>query len=300
MTQGIHPIHVVSTPRLDIAYEEHGHADGLPVVLLHGFPYSPRCYDAVAPVLAQDGCRVIVPYLRGYGLTRFRNAQTLRSGQQAALAQDLLDLLDALALPKAALLGYDWGGRAACIVAALYPERVHCLVTGSGYNIHDIAAMALPEVPADEYRLWYQYYLHSPRGRAGLAAHRCELTRLLWRLWSPPWRFTEVQLMQAVASFYNPDFVDVVVHSYRHRYGYADGDPVYEAMEAELARQPSIAVPTINICGADDGIRAPEAVDAHARHFTGSYERVVLAQVGHNYPQEAPDAAVAALRKLLV
>ena len=196
-------------------------------------------------------------------------------------------------------MGYDWGGRAACILAALYPDRVRCLVTGHGYNIHDIAAMALPEVPVAEHRLWYQYYFHSPRGRAGLAAHRGEMTRLLWRLWSPPWPFTEAQLTQTVASFNNPDFVDVVVHSYRHRYGYASGDPAYEAMEAQLARQPPIAVRTINICGSEDGIRAPDEVDSHAGRFTGSYERLVLDRVGHNYPQEAPQAAVAALRRLL-
>lgn len=299
MSQDPHPVRRAVTPRLEIAYEEHGRPDGAPVVLLHGFPYSPRCYDAVAPDLALDDCRVIVPYLRGYGPTRFRHAQTLRSGQQAALAQDLLDLLDALEIPRAALVGYDWGGRAACIVAALYPGRVRCLVTGSGYNIHDIAAMALPEPPEAEHRLWYQYYLHTPRGEAGLAANRLALTRLLWRLWSPPWSFTEAQLLQTVASFDNPDFVAVVVHSYRHRYGYVAGDVAYEDMEAQLARQPPISVPTINICGADDGIRAAGDLDTHARHFTGPYERVMLARVGHNYPQEAPEATLAALRQLL-
>jgi len=298
MSEIVPPVQVARTSRLDIAYEAHGPAGGPPVILLHGFPYSPRCYDAVAPVLAQDGCRVIVPYLRGYGLTRFHSAQTMRSGQQAALAQDLLDLMDALNLPGAALMGYDWGGRAACIVAAIHPSRVRCLVTGHGYNIHDVAGMALPEAPVAEHRLWYQYYFHSPRGRAGLAAHRGEMARLLWRLWSPPWPFTEAQLTQTVACFYNPDFVDVVVHSYRHRFGYAAGDPAYEAMEAQLARQPSIAVPTINLCGAEDGIRAPEETDTHARHFTGPYERRVLPAVGHNFPQEAPQAAVAALRQL--
>jgi len=299
MAASVHAIRFATTPRMEIAYEEHGRPDGQPVILLHGFPYSPRSYDEVAPELAHDGCRVLVPYLRGYGQTRFRSAQTMRSGQQAALAQDLLDLMDALALPQAALMGYDWGGRAACILAALYPSRVRCLVTGHGYNIHDIAGMALPEAPEAEHRLWYQYYFHSPRGRAGLAAHRGEMARLLWRLWSPPWPFTEVQLMQTVASFDNPDFVDVVVHSYRHRYGYAGGDPAYEAMEEQLARQPAISVPTINICGADDGIRTPEKVDKHAALFTGAYQREILPGVGHNFPQEAPRAAVRALRQLL-
>jgi pimeloyl-ACP methyl ester carboxylesterase len=299
MQERAHPLAVARTAQLDIAYEAHGRPGGLPVILLHGFPYSPRCYDAVAPELARLGCRVIVPYLRGYGQTRFHSPQTMRSGQQAALAQDLLDLMDALALPQAALMGYDWGGRAACIVAALQPQRVKCLVTGQGYNIQDIAGFALPQPPVAEHRLWYQYYFHSPRGRAGLAAHRDEMTRLLWRLWSPSWHFGESELTQTVASFYNPDFVDVVVHSYRHRYGYVAGDPAYEHLEAQLARQPPIAVPAINLCGAEDGVGPPDAIDGHAARFTGPYERRLLPGVGHNYPQEAPQAAVAAMRQLL-
>jgi pimeloyl-ACP methyl ester carboxylesterase len=223
----------------------------------------------------------------------------MRSGQQAALAQDLLDLMDALAIPRAALAGYDWGGRAACIVAALWPDRVRCLVTGDGYNIQDIAAFAIPQAPETEHRNWYQFYFHSPRGKAGLAAHRRELARLLWRLWSPSWRFDEATLARTASSFDNPEFVDVVVHSYRHRYGYTPGDPALEQIEAALARKPRIQVPTISLCGQDDGVSPPSADDENAGCFTGRYQRRVLPGIGHNIPQEAPAATLSALMELL-
>jgi pimeloyl-ACP methyl ester carboxylesterase len=269
------------------------------VVLLHGFPYDPRSYDEVAPALAARGCRVIVPYLRGYGETRFRSAETMRSGQQAALARDLVELMDGLAIPQAALVGYDWGGRAACIVAALWPARVRCLVTGGGYAIQDIGAAAAPLAPLTEHRLWYQYYFHTARGRAGLTANRGELCKLLWRLWSPTWAFEEAAYALSAASFDNPDFVDIVIHSYRHRFGCAQGDPALEEIERALARQPSIAAPTIALWGADDGVGPPAAKDADARHFSRRYERRVLAGVGHNIPQEAPAATAAALLALM-
>ena len=289
----------VRTPTLDIAYEEHGPPDGDVVVLLHGFPYDPRCYDEIAPVLGAEGYRVLVPYLRGYGPTRFLSETTMRSGQQAALAQDLLDLLDALAVPRAALVGYDWGGRAACIVAALHPERVRCLVSGDGYNVHDIASFAIPEAPDLEHRNWYQFYFHSPRGKVGLAAYRRELTLLLWRLWSPTWRFDDATHSRTAVSFDNPDFVDVVVHSYRVRYGYADGDPALDGIEVALAAGPTIGVPTISLSGIDDGVSPPPAEEPHADRFTGRYERRLLPGVGHNIPQEAPDAVLSAVRDLL-
>jgi pimeloyl-ACP methyl ester carboxylesterase len=247
----------VRTPLLDLAYEEQGPEDGAPVVLLHGFPYDPRCFDDVAPWLAAEGCRVILPYLRGYGPTRFLSAGTLRSGQQAALAADLRDLLDALAIPRAALMGYDWGGRAACILAALWPERVRCLVTGDGYNIQNIPRSGLPAAPWVEHQLWYQYYFHAPRGRAGLEAHRRDLARLLWRLWSPSWTFDEDTFGRTAPAFDNPDFVDVVIHSYRHRYGYAEGDPALLPIERALEAQPAIPVPTISLCGASCGMLWP-------------------------------------------
>ncbi len=286
------------TAALEIAYEEHGQG-GFPVILLHGFPYDPRCFDEVAPDLARRGYRVIVPYLRGYGPTRFLHGETHRSGQQAALAADLLGLMDALAMPEAALMGYDWGGRAACIVAALWPARLRCLVTGGGYNIQNIPASIMPLAPETEHRNWYQYYFHSARGVAGLAANRAALSRLLWRLWSPGWDFDDATFSRTAASFENPDFVDVVIHSYRHRYGYAPGDPALEEIEDRLAAQPVISVPTISLCGADDGVAPPPAADPDAARFTAGYERRVLPGIGHNIPQEAPVATVAALLELL-
>ncbi|MCL6702993.1 alpha/beta hydrolase [Pseudomonas sp. T1.Ur] len=287
------------TPLLRIAYEEHGPASGEPIILLHGFPYDPRTFDEVAPVLAQRGYRVIVPYLRGYGPTRFNNPAIARSGQQAALAQDLLDLMHALDITQAALCGYDWGGRAACIVAALWPERVRCLVAGDGYIVQDIPRSTQPLSPEDEYRLWYQYYFHTARGVEGLTQNRRELCQLLWRLWSPTWeRGAELYPLTA-PSFENPDFVDVVIHSYRHRFMYAPGDPTLEWMEEQLAAQPAISVPSISLRGADDGVGPPSGHDEDAGHFTGHYERRVLPGVGHNIPQEAPEATVKALLDLL-
>lgn len=289
----------VRTAVLDLAYEEHGPLGGDVVVLLHGFPYDPRCYDLIAPSLAAEGYRVIAPYLRGYGPTRFLSPTTMRSGQQAALGRDLLDMLDALSIPRAALVGFDWGGRAACIAAALWPERVRCLVSGDGYNIQDIAAFAIPQSPETEYRNWYQYYFNTPRGQAGLAANRRELTRLLWRLWSPSWRFDDATHSQTALSFDNSEFVDVVVHSYRHRYGYADGDATLDSIEVALAKKPKIKVPTISLSGGDDGVSPPPTEDTDSTCFTGPYERRVLPGIGHNIPQEAPTATLSALMELL-
>ncbi|MGB5828960.1 MAG: alpha/beta hydrolase [Pseudomonas mandelii] len=289
----------IKTPTLTVAYEEHGPATGDPIILLHGFPYSPRGYDEITPALAARGYRVIVPYLRGYGPTRFNSPDTLRSGQQAALAQDLLDLMDALALPKAALCGYDWGGRAACIVAALWPERVRCLVTGDGYNLQNIPGSTQPQAPETEHRLWYQYYFHTPRGVEGLTKNRRDLCELLWKLWSPTWAKGPERYPLSAPAFDNPDFVEVVIHSYRHRFMYAPGDPALAWMEEALTRQPSISVPTISLCGADDGVGPAEEIDEDIEHFTGFYERRVLAGVGHNIPEEAPEATLKALLDLL-
>ncbi|MGY1883128.1 alpha/beta fold hydrolase [Pseudomonas reactans] len=293
------PLLYVRTPMLDIAYEAHGPLDGEPVILLHGFPYDPRGYDAIAPVLAERGYRVLLPYLRGYGPTRFINEQVMRSGQQAALGKDLLDFMDALAIPQATLAGYDWGGRAACIVAALWPERVRGLVTGDGYNIQDIAKSLKPRGPVTEHRLWYQFYFHTQRGVDGLTANRGELCKLLWALWSPSWAEGPSLYDQTAPSFDNPDFVEVVIHSYRHRFMYAPGDPALEAIEQALALQPPISVPSISLCGADDGVGPPPEVDDDVEHFSGFYRRQVLPGVGHNIPQEAPQATLDALLELL-
>jgi pimeloyl-ACP methyl ester carboxylesterase len=288
----------VRTPTLEIAYEESGPMDGRPVVLLHGFPDDVHAYDGVAPPLAAAGWRVLVPYLRGYGPTRFLDPQTPRSGQQAALGHDLREFLDALGLERAALAGYDWGGRAACIVAALWPERVTFLVSIGGYNIQNIARSGEPAAPDREHRLWYQWYFHTERGRAGLAANRRPLCRLLWELWSPNWRFDDATFERTAASFDNPDFVEVVIQSYRHRFRLAPGDPALEPIEGRLAGQPPITVPTIVLHGACDGVSLPESSEAHARFFTGPYQRRVVPVAGHFLPQEAPAALIEALSEL--
>jgi pimeloyl-ACP methyl ester carboxylesterase len=289
----------VRTATLDIAYEDSGPDRGFPVLLLHGFPYDPRCYDEVAPRLNAAGYRAIVPYLRGYGPTRFLSAQTPRSGQQAALGHDVLDLMDALNLPRAALVGFDWGGRGACVVAALWPERVRCLVSCTGYTIQDIAASAVPASPEQEHRLWYQYYFHTERGRAGLKANRHDLCKLLWRLWSPNWKFDDAVYERTATSFDNPDFVEIVIQSYRHRYGYAPGDPALEPIERRLAPLPKIAAPTIVLQGDGDGVNSPEASATHGRYFTGPYQRRLIPKIGHDVPQEAPGDTAAAILELL-
>ncbi len=289
----------VRTPSLDIGYEESGSADGTPVILLHGWPYDPRCYDAVVPLLTQARCRVIVPYLRGFGPTRFLSPDTPRSGQQAALGNDLRELMDALQIPRALLAGYDWGGRAACVVAALWPERAIGLVTGNAYNIQDIANANKPQAPEQEARFWYQYYVPTERGRAGLEQNRRALCRLLWRLWSPHWDFDEATFEKSAASFDNPDFVSVTTQSYRHRYGNAPGDPALDEIERRLAAQPKITVPAIALQGEADGVLGPELSQGHARQFTGRYERRVLPRIGHNPPQEVPGAFADAVLALL-
>ena len=278
----------VRTPVLDVAYEHSGPAQGLPVVLLHGYPYDVRAFDDVVPVLNDAGLRTIVPYLRGYGGTRFLSPDTPRSGEQAALGQDLLELLDALNIAQAGLAGFDWGSRAACVVAALWPQRVRGLVSCTAYQIQDIANSGKPADPEQERRFWYQYYFQTRRGRNGLAANRAELGRLLWKLWSPTWPFDAAVFQRTAASFENPDFVDVVIHSYRHRMGNAPGDPRYAAIESQLARLPKISVPTIAVHGAVDDVNPVQNTQAHQRYFTGPYERRVFENIGHNPPQEAP------------
>ncbi len=280
----------VRTPVLDIAYEHSGPAQGLPVVLLHGYPYDVRAFDDVVPVLNDAGLRTIVPYLRGYGGTRFLSPDTPRSGEQAAVGQDLLELLDALNIAQAGLAGFDWGSRAACVVAALWPQRVRGLVSCTAYQIQDITNSGKPADPEQERRFWYQYYFQTERGRNGLAANRAELGRLLWKLWSPTWPFDAAVYQRTAASFENPDFVDVVIHSYRHRMGNAPGDPRYAAIESQLARLPKISVPTIAVHGAVDDVNPVQNTQAHQRCFTGPYERRVFENIGHNPPQEAPFA----------
>ena len=287
------------TQTLDIAYEESGPQTGSPVLLMHGFPYDPRGYDEVVPRLVAAGCRTIVPYLRGYGPTRFLAAETLRSGQQAAIGRDLVELMDALALPRAVLVGFDWGGRAACVVAALWPERVRGLVSATGYTIQNIAGSAVPAAAEQEHRLWYQYYFHTERGRAGLAANRRDISKLLWRLWSPNWKFGDATFERTAQSFDNPDFVDVVIHSYRHRFGYAPGDPALEPFERQLAARPPIAVATVVLHGEANGVASPAGSASQARFFTGPYRREVIPVAGLYLPQESPAVVAEAALELV-
>lgn len=277
----------VRTPVLDIAYEEAGPVDGPVAVLSHGFPYDVRAYDDVAGLLAASGVRVIAPYLRGYGPTRFTDAATLRSGEQGALAQDLLELLDGLGIDSAVVGGFDWGGRAACIVAALHPSRVTGLVTVGGYNIFNPALAQEPTLPEWERTYWYKYYFHSEAGRRGLERYRHELCELLWTTWSPEWADAATAYRASAASLDNPDFVDVVIHSYRHRSGLVAGDPRYAAIEQALSTEPPITVPTVVLESGADGIGGPSGAEDRAL-FTGPYAFRELPGIGHDLPQEAP------------
>ncbi|RYZ06067.1 MAG: alpha/beta hydrolase [Comamonadaceae bacterium] len=295
----LQPLRRVTAGVLDVAYHEAGPQDGPAVFLMHGFPYDIHAYAEVAPRLAAAGCRVMVPYLRGYGDTSFRDAATPRSGEQAALGADLLALMDAVQAPRAVLAGYDWGGRACCVVAALWPERCAGLVSLNSYNIQNIARAMEPDTAEAEQRLWYQYYFHSERGRAGLDKDRRGVARLLWQLWSPTWNVDDATFARSAAAFDNPDFVEVVIHSYRHRYGLVAGDPAYAEIEQRLAAQPAIGVPTISFDGADDGVRPPAAAAIQGHCFTGWRDHRVVPGAGHNLPQEKPELFADAVLELV-
>lgn len=289
------PLHHARTDLLDIAYVEAGPAHGPVVVLLHGFPYDVHSYVDVAPRLGALGYRVVVPYLRGHGPTRFLDDATPRSGQQAAIAQDVVGLLDAIGVERAVLAGYDWGGRAACIVAALLPERVTGLVTVNGYQIQDIARAQQPIRPDLEAGFWYFYYFLTERGRAGLTANRREIAEVIWRRNSPAWAFDAATLDRTAAAFENPDYVEVVLHSYRHRLGQAAGAPEYADLERVLAQQPTISVPTVTLAGLADGNFPVGPGLADTDRFTGPRLHRRVPAAGHNLPQEAPDAFVQAV-----
>jgi pimeloyl-ACP methyl ester carboxylesterase len=291
----------IQTPVLDIAYEEHGSAQGFPIVLLHGFPDDVRAFDQVAPPLAKAGYHVLVPYLRGYGPTRFRDASAPRMAEQAAIGQDLIDFADALGIKQMALAGYDWGGRAAAIAAALHPERVSATVIIGGYTIQDVFAPQKPAPPEVERELWYQWYFNTERGRAGLAANRRSLCKFLWQTWSPGWHFSDEEYDRTAPSFDNPDFVDVVIHSYRHRNGGAPGDQRFQEMEKELAKRPKIAAPSILLYGATDPLArpGPDVTPAERAVFPALVARRVIADAGHFLPREKPEAVSTALLELL-
>jgi len=291
-------IHRVKIGKLEIAYRQFGPDLGPVVILCHGWPSDVGDWDEVAEALAAKGWRVLVPWLRGFGPTRFLDGATPRSGQQGALGADLRDFMDALGIPQAVLAGYDWGGRAACIVAALWPERVRGLVSITGYNIQNIPLADLPDDPAQEHRYWYQWYFHTDRGCRGLEAKRNELCRLLWQLWSPNWDFAEETFAATAKSFANPDFVDVTIQSYRHRYGQAVGDPDYDEIERQLAAQPAITVPSIILHGLCDGVTPASQSDQAHQHFTARYERRLFEKAGHFLSREVPQAVVEAILDL--
>ena len=297
--KNLQPLRSIQAGVLDVTLHDTGPADGTPVFLMHGFPYDIHAYVEVAPLLAAQGCRVIVPYLRGFGPTRFLSDATPRSGEQAALGADLLALMDAMAIPRAVLAGYDWGGRAACVVAALWPERCAGLVSLNSYNIQNIATAMKPDTPENELSLWYQYYFHNERGRAGLTADRRAFCRLLWKLWSPTWLFDDAIFERSAVAFDNPDFVDVVIQSYRHRFGLVAGDPALLDIEQRLAAQPFITVPSITFDGEDDGVRPPATAAQQARYFTGPRVHRLVPGVGHNLPQEVPTVFADAVLELV-
>ncbi len=290
----------IQTNTLEIAYLEFGPSDGIAVILLHGFPYDVNSYTNVAQQLAAKGMRCFVPYLRGFGPTKFLDTQTMRSGQQAALGADLLAFMDVLNIDRAILGGYDWGGRAACIVSALWPERVIGLVScGLGYNIQDIPNAWRPAPPEEEIRYWYIYYFNTRRGKTALINNRNDLCHYIWTLWSPTWKFDQATYTTTSRSFENPDFVEIVIHSYMHRLGDLDGDSNYNEIESQLAKKPSISVPSIVLQGSDDTVDPPSDDDPDAKQFTGSYQRIVVDGVGHNLPQEAPEAFAVAVQSLV-
>jgi len=295
----LEPLRSIDAGVLTIACYEAGPVDGPAVVLLHGFPYDIHSYVDVAPQLAEKGCRVIVPYLRGYGPTRFRDATTPRSGEQAAVGADLIALVDALAVPRAVFAGYDWGGRAACIGAALWPERCTGLVSVNGYLIQDIANALRPASVKQELAYWYQWYFQTERGRAGLAANRREIAKILWKQWSPNWQFDAETFERTAQAHDNPDYVDVAIHSYRHRYGLAAGDPRYADIQNRLAALPPITVPAITLDGDADGVAPATDGTAQSAKFTAPRHHRVVPHAGHNLPQEEPEAFAAAVLELV-
>ena len=289
------PLRHVHAGPLDIAYAELGPSDGPPAILLHGWPYDIYAFGEAGPALAARGYRVIIPFVRGYGATRFLSADTFRNGQPSAVARDTVDMMDALGIKSAVLAGFDWGGRTADIIAALWPERCKGLVSVSGYLIGSQASGELPLPPEAEYQWWYQFYFATDRGKAGYDKNRHDFNKLIWRLASPKWNFDDATFERTAASFDNPDHVDIVIHNYRWRQGLAKGEAKYDALEAKLATGPTISVPTITMEGDDNGAPHPPP-SAYKSKFVGRYEhRNITGGIGHNLPQEAPQAFVKAV-----
>ncbi|HUU32683.1 MAG TPA: alpha/beta hydrolase [Vicinamibacterales bacterium] len=300
-TPTVPPAKTVRTNVLEIGYRESGPASGFPVFLLHGFPDDAHAYDGVAPVLAKAGYRAFAVYLRGFGPTRFLDPSAPRTAQQAAIGQDIIDLADALNLQRVALCGYDWGGRASCITAALHPDRVRAAVLCGGYSIQNTITPRPPASPASVRNAWYQWYFNTEVGREGLTKNRAALCRYMWQQWSPTWTFTDAIYDLTAASFENPDFVDCVLHSYRHRNFNAPGEPRFVETEKLLATRPKVQVPTIVLHGGDDGFGkpAPETTESERIAFPRLVARRVVAGAGHFVPHEQPEAVAAALVDVL-
>ena len=284
------PIKQIDAGLLSVGYAEAGPSNGPAVILLHGWPYDIYSFTEVAPLLASAGYRVIMPWLRGYGTTRFLSADTMRNGQPAALGEDTIHLMDALKIDKAILAGFDWGARTANVVAALWPERVRAMVSVSGYLIGNRDAAKAPLPPGAELQWWYQFYFATDRGRAGYEKYRADFSKLIWRLASPQWKFDDTTFARSAASFDNPDHVDIVIHNYRWRLGLADGEAKYDALEKKLGQLPVIAAPTITLEGDANGAPHPPE-NSYGKFFSGKYvHRTITGGIGHNLPQEAPKA----------
>jgi pimeloyl-ACP methyl ester carboxylesterase len=294
-------VKTVRTNVLEIGYHESGDANGFPLVLLHGFPDDAHAYDRVRPLLAKAGYRALAVYLRGYGPTRFLDSSVARTAEQAAIGQDVIDFADALKLPRFAVAGFDWGGRAACIASALHPDRVRAAVLVSGYLIQNTVTPGRPGTPEAARRLWYQWYFNTEAGKAGLEQNRRGLCKLMWREWSPTWRFSDETFDLTAQSFDNPDFVDCVIHSYRHRNFNAPGEPRFLDVERQLAKRPPIEVPVISLHGADDAFGRPpaEISDADRAIMPRIVDKRIIEGAGHFLPHEKPEAMAAALLDLL-
>jgi pimeloyl-ACP methyl ester carboxylesterase len=290
----------ILTKVLEIAYEQRGPHNGYPIILLHGFPDDVRGWDTVAVMLAEAGHCVLVPYLRGFGPTRFLDAATPRVGQQAAIGQDVLDFMDALGLTRAVLAGYDWGCRAACVASILQPVRVRALLAIHGYGVNDTISPPQPAPPIEERECWYHWYFNIERGRIGLNINRRDICRLLWQSWSPNWSFDDETFERTAHSFDNPDFVPVVIQEYRHSHGNTPGDPSFAALERHLARRPPIEVPSMVLHGADDTVHPLYRSQSHMRLFPKGTERRVVPDSGHFVPRERPIAVTEAIGQLLV
>ena len=293
-------VRFVQTPMLNIGYEEHGDASGFPIILLHGFPYDIRSFDGVIAPLVEAGHRVIVPYLRGYGPTSFLDPDTPRMAEQAAIGQDVVDLAAALGINRMALAGFDWGLRAGCITSILHPEMVAGFVAMGGYSVQNTVQKEQPAPAFREARMWYQWYFNTEQGRVGLEENRRDIIRHLWETWAPTWDYTDEAFNLSAPSFDNPDFVDIVLHSYRHRHMNAPGEDRFIEVELNLAEGPPVTVPSIVLRGADSGLGAPsQDPSADERNFTQLVARRIVSGAGHDLPVQRPDAVSAALLELL-